>query len=151
MQQPQQQKELDDRQSLRDLDGIYVDVDGIPPLAGKQGLSAERLQGDVESQLRRAGVEVLPMGHFRTGDPHLQIVVSISEVQGRTVASRVEVNFVQICFLRRNPTVTFNRARTWNANTTVSLGPEAQLADRIRRETARQVEQFIADYWQANR
>ena len=147
----QQQKELDDRLSLRELDGIYVDVDAIPSLASKQGLSAERLQEEVEGQLRRAGVEVLPMGHFRTGNPHLQIVVSLSEVQGRTVASRVEVNFVQICFLRRNPTVTFNRARTWSANATVSLGAVAQLVERIRRETTRQVEQFIEDYRQANR
>lgn len=147
----QQQKELDDRLSLGDLDGIYVEVDAIPSLARKQGLSAERLQEDVEAQLRRAGVEVLPMGHFRTGDPHLQIVVSLSEVQGRMVASRVEVNFVQICFLRRNPTVTFNRAQTWSANAAVSLGPVAQLAARIRRETTRQVEQFINDYRQVNR
>lgn len=145
------QQELDDRESLRNLDGIYVEVDALPSLALTQGLSPERLQADVEGQLRRAGVEVLPMGAFRTGDPHLQIVVSVSEVQSRMAASRVEVHFAQIVFLRRNPAATFNRARTWNANPAISLGSQAQLVDRIRRDTTRQVEQFIADYRHVNR
>jgi hypothetical protein len=67
------------------------------------------------------------------------------------VASQVEVNFVQIVFMRRNPVATFNRAQTWRATTGVSLGPVAQLADRIRRETTRQIEQFINDYRQVNK
>jgi hypothetical protein len=146
MQQPQQQKALDDRESLRNLDGIYVDVGVIPSLAVAQKLSAEGLKEDVERQLQRANVLVLEMGHFRTGDPHLEVVVTTSAAQNRMVASLVELNFVQICFMRRNPAVTFNRARTWNASATVSLGPAATLASRIRSEVARQVEQFIAAY-----
>src|SRR5437879_4463243 len=82
--------ELDDRESLRDLDGIYVEIGPLPSSATKQGLSAERLKEDVEGQLRRAGVTVLAMGDFRTGDPHLQIVAGISDAQGRMVALRVE-------------------------------------------------------------
>jgi len=143
--------EIDDRASLQDLDGIRVDVEALPPLVVKQGLSAERLKADVEGQLRHAGLRILPMGEFLTGDPHLQVVVRVSDVQGSAVASQVELNFVQIVFMRRNPAVTFNRARTWNATARVSLGPAAQLADRVRGETTRQVEQFIADYRQANR
>jgi len=144
------QQQLDDRESLRNLDGIYVEVDVIPSLAAVQGFSVERLKEDVERQLRRGGVTVLEMGEFRTGDPHLEIVISVSEVQRRMAASLVEVNFVQICFMRRNPAVTFNRARTWNAKPAISLGAAGQLADRIRRETIRQIDQFIADYRQVN-
>jgi hypothetical protein len=142
--------ELNDRESLRDLDGIRVEVDPLPSFLARQGLSAETLAADVERQLRGAGVHVLMMGEFRTGDPHLQLVFTVSDVQGHMVASRVEVNFVQICFLRRNPLVTFNRARTWNAAAAVSLGPAAQVATRIRRDLTRQIEQFIDDYRQVN-
>lgn len=144
MQQPQPQRELDDRQSLRDLDGIYVDVTDLPPLVITQGLSAERLKEDVEERLRRAGVEVLPMGHFRTGDPHVQIAIRVSEPQGRLVASHVEVTFMQICFLRRNPIVTFNRARTWTATSALVLGQVGQLAATIRRDLTSQIDQFVA-------
>jgi hypothetical protein len=150
VQQPQQQKELDDRESLRNLDGIYVDVGVIPPLAIAQKLSAERLREDVERQLQRGNVQVIEMGHFRTGDPHLEVVVTVSPAQNRMVASLVELNFVQICFMRRNPAVTFNRARTWNAAAAVSLGPAAQLASRIRGDVTRQVDQFIAAYRTVN-
>jgi len=142
--------ELIDRESLRDLDGIRVEVDPLPSLLTRQGLSAEGLAADVEAQLRRAGVHVLMMGEFRTGDPHIQLVITTSYVQSNMVASRVEVNFVQICFLRRNPLVTFNRARTWNASAVVTLGPAGQAAARIRRDLTRQIEQFIEDYKAVN-
>ncbi len=148
--QPEPQRELDDRLSLSRLDGIFVEVDEIPSLAARQKLSAERLQEDVENQLRRAKVEVLPMGHFRTGDPHIRIAIHVSDVRNRLVASHVEVNFVQIVFMRRDPTVTFNRGQTWNAKSAVVLGPEDQLAVTIRREVTRQIDQFIADYHPVN-
>ena len=90
------------------------------------------------------------MGEFRTCDPHLQTVVTVSDVQGHLIASLIEVNFVQICFLRRNPLVTFNRARTWTATAAVSIGPAAATADRIRRDVTRQLDQFIGEYKQVN-
>jgi hypothetical protein len=142
--------EIIDRESLRDLDGIRVEVDPLPSLLTRQGLSADALAADIEAQLRRAGVNVLMMGEFRTGDPHIQLVVTASDVQSNLVGSRVEVNFVQICFLRRNPLVTFNRARTWTASAVVTLGPAAQAAARVRRDLTRQIDQFIEDYKQVN-
>lgn len=147
-----QPQELDDRLSLRHLEGIRVEVGTMPSLARTQGLSAERLQADVEGQLLRAGVELLPRGGtVRTGDPRLQIGVSVSEMRSRLVASCVEVNFAQTCFLRRDTGAAFTRAQTWSANAQVDLGHLAQVAQRIRRETTRQVEQFIGAYRQVNR
>ena len=142
--------EINDRESLRDLDGVRIEVEPLPPFVIEQGLSAENLAAEIQTQLRRAGVKVLSMGEFRTGDPHLQIVMTVSDVQGQLVASRVEVNFVQICFLRRNPLVTFNRARTWTATTAVSIGPTAGTAARVRRDVMRQIDQFVEDYKQVN-
>ena len=144
------QQELDDRNSLTNLDGIRVEVDVLPSAITVQGLSTEAVHAEVESQLRRADVNVLRMGVFCTGDPHLQVIVRVSEGRSGMVSSHVEVNFLQIVFMRRNPAVTFNRARTWTANATISLGPVAELTDRVRRELTRQVEQFIDDYRLAN-
>src|SRR5262249_36360373 len=110
----------------------------------------ERLLEDAENQLRRGGVKVLPMGEFHTGDPHLQIVLRTSELQDGRVASQVEVRFIQIVFLRRNPLVTFNRAQTWSANTTISLGRSDQLAPTDQHDMERQHEQFSTDYRHGN-
>jgi hypothetical protein len=145
------QKELNDRDSLRNLDGIYVDVTvaGIPS-PPPRGLAADQLKGNVERQLERGKVQLLEMGHFRTGDPHVEVVVTASDAQNRMVALLVELNFVQICFMRRDPTVTFNRARTWHAPAAVSLVPVAQLADSVRREITRQVDHFVAEYNRVN-
>jgi hypothetical protein len=142
--------EINDRESLRDLDGVRLEMEPLPPFVIKQGLSAERLAAEIETQLRLADVNVFPMGEFRTGDPHLQMVVTVSDVQGHLIASRVEVGFVQICFLRRNPLVTFNRARTWTATAAVSIGPAAATAARVRRDVTRQIDQFIQDYKRVN-
>jgi hypothetical protein len=90
------------------------------------------------------------MGASRTGDPHLYALVTVSDVQGQIIALRVEVHFVQICFLRRNPLVTFNRARTWTATAEVSIGPAAVAASRVRRDVTRQIDQFIEDYKRVN-
>ena len=66
--------EINDRGSLRDLDGVRLEVEPLPPFVIKPGLCAERLAAEIETQLRRAGVNVLRMGEFRTGDPHLQMM-----------------------------------------------------------------------------
>jgi hypothetical protein len=91
--------EINDRESLRDLDGVRLEVEPLPPFVIKQELSAERLAAEIETSCAAPVWNVLPMGEFRTGDPHLQMVVTVSDVQGFLIASRIEVNFVQICFL----------------------------------------------------
>ncbi len=94
--------EINDRESLRDLDGVRLEVEPLPPFVIKQGLSAERLAAEIETQLRR------------------------------------------------NPLVTFNRARTWTATAAVSIGPAAATAARVRRDVTRQIDQFIEDYKRVN-
>jgi hypothetical protein len=42
---------------------------------------------------------------------HLAIAAEAKGVTGFTI----EMDFVQIVFMRRNPEITFNRAQTWSA------------------------------------
>ena len=136
----------EDRPSLKDLDGVRVAVDEPLP----RGVSRDSLKQSVESQLRAAGIKVLGLGDFPTGDPHLRVTVSTSTERNGLVAVDVQLDFVQIVFLRRNPQVTFNRAQTWKADAQVALAPSAQLAREIQRELARQIDQFVEDYRAAN-
>jgi hypothetical protein len=135
----------EDRPSLKDLDGVRVAVDDpIPP-----GLSRDALKSLIEMQLRAARIKVLGMGDFPTGDPHLRLTVSLAERSG-IAAAGVQLDFVQIVFLRRNPQVTFNRAQTWKADANVIVAPPAGLADAVHGEVTRQVAQFIDDYRAVN-
>ena len=132
--------------SLKDLDGVRVAVDDPLP----SGLSRDTIKTAVESQLRAATIRVLGLGDFPTGDPHLRVTISASAPRGDLIALGVQLDFVQIVFMRRNPAVTFNRAQTWKADAQVQIADAGQLARAVRTELGRQVEQFVADYRTAN-
>jgi hypothetical protein len=136
----------EDRESLRDLDSVRVAVESSPT----PQLPGEVLRARIEAQVRAAGIRIQGMGEFPTGDPHLRLVVSVSPPRDGLVACDVQLDFVQIVFLRRNPAVTFNRAQTWKADAAIVLAPEPRLADALQSELSRQVDQFIADYRAVN-
>ena len=138
-----------DRESLRDLDGVRVAVEETPG-ARTRGLSPDQLQQDVESQLRQAGITVLHMGDFPVGDPYLRVRVAVTPEEMGLIGYEVQLDFVQIVFMRRNPAVTFNRAQTWKADGRMGLVPPARLADAVRRELRAQVDQYLADYRAVN-
>jgi hypothetical protein len=47
------------RETLRDVTPVYVVIEGITPVLGQNGMSADRLKKDVEIQLRKAGIHVI--------------------------------------------------------------------------------------------
>jgi hypothetical protein len=136
---------IDDRSSLKDLDGVRVAVEEPIPV----GLSRDALKALIEAQLRAARIKVLGMGDFPTGDPHLRLTLTVADRSG-LVAAAVQLDFVQIVFLRRNPQVTFNRAQTWKADATLIAVPPPALPDAVAGELTRQVTQFIDDYRAVN-
>ncbi len=136
---------VDERESLRDLDGVKVVVDDAP-----QGLSRDRIQKDIEAQLRRAGIKVLNSGEFPVGDPYLRVRVATTPERAGLVAYSAALEFAQVVFLRRDPTVTFNRAPTWKAPDRIGLVPPAKLAESIQHDLTGQVDQFIAAYYFVN-
>ena len=131
--------------SLKDLDGVRVAVEEpLPP-----PFSGEALRGLVEQQVRAAGIRIHGMGDFPTGDPHLRVTLATA-MQGSLIACDVQLDFVQIVFMRRNPAVTFNRAQTWKADARLLFTAPGDVATAVRGELERQVTQFIADYRAAN-
>jgi hypothetical protein len=136
---------VDERDSLRDLDGVKVVVEDV-----SHGLSRDQIQKDIESQLRRAGIKVLNSGEFPVGDPYLRVRVATTPERAGLVAYSVALEFAQVVFLRRDPTVTFNRAPTWKAPDRIGLVPPAKLAESIQHDLAEQVDQFIAAYYFVN-
>jgi hypothetical protein len=142
-----------DRESLRSLDGVRVVVEDAPAAAPKaldpKGIDRDSLLHFVESRLEAAHVPLQQHGEFPVGDPFLRVIVKTAE-NGELTAYHLDVDFVQIVFVRRNPTLTFNRAQTWSANARIGLVARGQLADRVRKDLADQVDQFIAAYKSVN-
>jgi hypothetical protein len=131
--------------SLKDLDGVRVAVEEPLPAPFAPG----PLRAAVEQQLRAAGIRILGMGDFPTGDPHLRLTLSTA-VLGDLIAGNLQLDFVQIVFMRRNPAVTFNRAQTWKADARLFFARADDLAAAMAGELERQVAQFITDYRSAN-
>lgn len=140
-----------DRESLRDLDGVRVEVEELTSTAKARGISAERLRTAIESRLHQAGIRVQHDGEFPTGDPVLRVRVTTSAERDGLIAYVVELDFTQIVFLRRNPIVTFNRGQTWKTPMQIRLAASARLAASVLQELAVQVGQYVADYMSVNR
>jgi hypothetical protein len=136
---------VDERESLRDLDGVKVVVEDVP-----HDLSRDRLQKDIESKLKLAGIKVLNSGEFPVGDPYLRVRASTTAERAGLVAYNLDLEFAQVVFLRRDPTITFNRAPTWKAIQRIGLVPQAKLAESIERDLSEQVDQFIAAFYFVN-
>jgi hypothetical protein len=139
-----------DRQSLRDLEGVRVAVEELPAALRARGVAKDHLHNAIELQLRRAGIPVLNAGEFPVGDPYLDVRITASRETGGFIAYAIEVSFVQIVFLRRNPAATFNRAQTWKAPGAVGLARPARLPAGIEEDLSRQIDQFIQAYLSAN-
>jgi hypothetical protein len=132
------------------LDGVRVAVEDLSPAIEAKGLSKDLLRKAVESKLEQAGIRVMNAGEFPVGDPFLDVRVTATKESSRLVGCNVEVKFVQIVFLRRNPSVTFNRAETWKATGHMEIVPSTRLAESIRQQLSDQVDQFIAAYRSVN-
>jgi len=139
-----------DRESLRDLQDVRVAVEDLSLATPVKGFSADELRKTVESKLEQAGIAVANQGEFPVGDPYLRVRATTTKKDGGLVAYQVEVDFVQLVFLRRNPSVTFNRAQTWKASSRVGIVAAPRLAEQMRRELADQLDQFIAAYKAVN-
>jgi hypothetical protein len=134
-----------ERDSLRDLDGVRVVVESPGGVLDK-----DQLQKVVESKLRAAGIKVQNQGDFPVGDPFLRARVTTTAESNGIIGYNVELEFVQIVFLRRNPALTFNSAQTWKAKGQMGLAPAARLAGKVQEELSAQVDQFVAAYQASN-
>ena len=139
-----------DRESLRDLDGIRIAIEDASLAFRVKEISADKLKQAAARKLEQAGIRILNQGEYPVGDPYLRVQVATTNETNGTTAYYVQVDFVQIVFLRRNPSVTFNRAETWKANPRLGLVSTAQLAGAVLEELSAQLDQFLDAYRAVN-
>jgi len=139
-----------DRESLRDLEGVRVVVEDLSPAIEAKGFSKESLRKSVEAKLDQAGIHVMNAGEFPVGDPFLDVRITATKEAAKLIGCNVEVKFVQIVFLRRNPSFTFNLAETWRAAGHMEIVPSVRLGESIRKELSDQLDQFITAFRAVN-
>ena len=139
-----------DRQSLRDLDGVRVTVDDLPGAAVEFGITQDQIRKQIEDGLRAARIPVLNSGEFPVGDPALRLHLAIATEAKGVTGFTIEMDFVQIVFMRRNPGITFNRAQTWSAGSEMALTSRARMREDVRRAIAAQLEKFVVAYRSVN-
>ncbi len=138
-----------DRESLRALDGVRVAINDVPANAPKE-LTEDALIHFVEARLEAAHVPLQRHGEFPVGDPFLRVTIQTTPETNGLVAYHIDVEFMQLGFIRRNPTLTFNRAQTWSTKARMGLAPRAELLTQIHKDLTEQIDQFSAAYKSVN-
>jgi hypothetical protein len=151
-----------ERESLRGVRGISVVVDEIKPELARGALTRERIQSDVETKLRKAGIHVY--GPYdvvlTTPKPTTRpfLYVNLSSVSSRRYpglhAVSITVDFHQNAVLARpfdeqsSPRQSSSTVTTWHSDVVAFI----QLSDlsRLREQIAALIDKFVSDYLAVN-
>lgn len=130
------------RESLYGLEGVCLVVEGLNPVIEKNGLATSRLQTDVEEELSKAGIPVLPRSEGEPTDPLLYVNVNAHKSDELFFYS-IHVELHQLVILARDPAIEM-QATTWNVGSVGSVG-SANLY-QIRKGVKMHLEEFVSDY-----
>jgi len=130
------------RESLYGLEGIGVVVECLGQVIEKDGLLTSRLQTDVEEELNRAAIPILPRSEVGPMDPFLYVNVNAHKLNELFFYS-IHVEFHQLVILARDPLIEM-QAPTWNVGSVGSVG-SANLY-QIRGAVKEYIKEFISDY-----
>ena len=128
------------RESLYGLEGVYVLVEGLGQVIEKNGLLTSRLQTDVEEELSKAGIPVLPKEGWPTA---LVLYVNVNAHKlDELFFYSIHVELHQLVILARDPAIEI-QAPTWNVGSVGSVG--SMNLYQIRGAVKEYVKEFIGD------
>lgn len=136
------------KDSLRGLQGVYVNVLAIDATVQKGGVTTKQVQAKVEAQLRKAGIRIYETPRPAEGDANLTIIVdTIKNPQGVYVF-KVGVSLVQAVRLTRDANAGAFPSETWSA-VAIGLTTPRQL-DIIYKPLEEKVDEFVKAYTAVN-
>ena len=135
-----------ERATLTGLTTMSVVVEGLPPIAEKNGLTTDSLQADVTKRLRQAGLSIV-----EDADAYLYVHVTVADAGASLpLPYLVDVSLMQEVTLPRGlKTRTPLQCPTWGLNRLGRAGPtivRTAVTDRV----TEFVDQFIAAYRSVN-
>jgi len=132
--------------SLTGLTAISVVVEDLPPVAERNGVTANGLKAETEKTLRQAGIAITP-----DSDAYLYVHVTIAE-SGASLPLPyfVEVSLMQEVTLPRNVRArTPIQCPTWVVNR-LGMASTGQLRLAVTDRVAQFVDQFVKAYQSVN-
>lgn len=142
--------EVSERESLAGLQGVLLVVEDLHADARQIELTRHAIVEDVEARLRDAGIEVMTLQE-RLGDPrkpYLYIncnVIYVPDIE--LVSFSIDVESHQLVTLKNGDEAI---GLTW-AKSYLGVQGKRRAAQKIKDETARLVDLFIADFLSVNR
>jgi hypothetical protein len=135
-----------ERATLTGLTSMSVVVEGLPPIAEKNGLTTAGLQSEVTRRLRQAGLSIV-----EDADAYLYVHVTVADAGAALpLPYLVDVSLMQEVTLPRGlKTRTPLQCPTWGLNRLGLAGPtivRSAVTDRV----TEFVDQFIAAYRSVN-
>ena len=146
---PQLKLTVEQRDTLRGLQGVGVVVEKTKPEVEQLGLTREALQTDTELQLRQYGIKVLSATETAVrGGPFLYVrVTAVGNGMAPFLAVSAQICLKQTAYLMRDPTI-MCYATTWDV-TSVFLVGRPRLPE-IRERVKDHVAELINDYLSVN-
>jgi hypothetical protein len=136
-------------ESLRGLKGVYISVESVTPEIQKDGLTKDRIQGDVELMLRTAGIKILSKEEWfdEEGSPFLHVNANVLKLPAtREYVYSVNISLKQTVYPIRTP-MEISGAATWSVGGIVGITPDL---GKIRASVKEQVAEFIKAYLSVN-
>ena len=137
------------KESLRDLNGIYVSVEKLTHEIYKDGLTKDRIRRDVELMLRTAGIKILSKEEWfdAEGNPSLYVNANVLKLSAtKEYVYSVNISLKQTVYPIRKP-MEITGAATWSVGGIVGITPDL---GKIRASVKEQVNEFIKAYLSVN-
>ncbi len=137
------------RITLRGLPGVMVIVENVRDDAEAAGLNVTDLQKQVELQLGKAGIPIIPHEEWREtgGRPWLYVSVNTIKYLAGYFFS-LDLQLKQEVSLRRQPSIVTSSA-TWEIGSVGFIGTE-NLHEKVSESLSKFLDEFISDYAVAN-
>ncbi len=130
------------RESLYGFERVGVLIESLNPVVEKNGLATSRLQADVEEELSKAGIPVLPRSEVGPMDPVLYVNVNAHKLDELFFYS-IHVELHQLVTLAREPSIEI-QAPTWNVGSVGSVWSVNLY--QVRGALKEHIKEFIGDY-----
>jgi hypothetical protein len=143
---------VDDKETLRGIQGVTVLVESIRPEIERDGLTQSQIIVDVELRLRRAGVRVLTReeGLQVKGEPLLYVNLNVIKAGfgNEMYIYSVSLQLDQDVWLARADQPVKARGRTWETGSVGVVG--SRRLQSVREEVSDMIDKFLNDFLAAN-
>ena len=140
-----------DREVLRGIKSMGIEVEKLPRMAEKMGIKKERLQMDVASKLQLAGITVVSDDQFKLNPsmPFLKVSLIIGYSKP-TYIYAVVVGLNEKVYFERDPGIISYAMPWWRIIKGEHVG-ESDVAKDVQETLQHIMNEFIANYGAANR